>query len=239
MMRRAGDITFASGQSATGSFSIDQAAGTLSDWKIQVSGGSNPSLTNLSFLPGANCVVFCGELFDAGNVPSPSGLDVRTGLMPDNTFFELNLYFNAPLSAILQPGLAAITVNGGSHLDRALLVDPNHGDGLGIGRIGQRRGRRARDCKSQRGTGTFFGASVDSRNRGKHEKRPMPAWRALAFLNCAEIRLMRRAVRSRSGRVRVSRGWRGASSCGLLLPGPWSSGRGRDSEGLRQTADPH
>jgi hypothetical protein len=124
------DITFASGQSATGSFSIDQAAGTLSDWKIQVSGGSNPSLTNLSFLPGANCVVFCGELFDAGNVPSPSGLDVRTGLMPDNTFFELNLYFNAPLSAVLQPGRAAITVNGGSHLDRALLVDPNTVMGL-------------------------------------------------------------------------------------------------------------
>ncbi len=124
------DITFASGQSATGSFSIDQTAGKLSDWNIQVSGGSNPSLTNISFLPGANCVVFCGELFDAGHVPSPSGLDVRTGLMPDNTFFELNIYFNAPLSEVLQPGVAAIPVNGGSHLDLALLVDPNTVQGL-------------------------------------------------------------------------------------------------------------
>jgi hypothetical protein len=118
------DITFASGQGGFGSFSIDQGLGVLTDWNIQIVGGSDPVLTNISFLPGANCVVFCSELFDAAGIPSPSGLDVRTGLAPDNTFYELVLYFNAPLSEVIHPDTTAITVNMASAIYFELLVDP-------------------------------------------------------------------------------------------------------------------
>ncbi len=81
------DVVFASGQSAVGSFAVQ---GGLMDWNIQLIGGTDPTLTNLNFQPGGDCVVFCGELFDVGVYePAPSGLDVRTPLAPDDTFFEL------------------------------------------------------------------------------------------------------------------------------------------------------
>jgi hypothetical protein len=50
------DVTFTSGQKASGTFTIDQGLGTITDWLIQISGGNNPALTNLSFSPGGICV---------------------------------------------------------------------------------------------------------------------------------------------------------------------------------------
>jgi hypothetical protein len=87
------DVVFASGQTATGSFTLQN--GDLTDWKIQLTGGSNPVLTNVTFAPGGSCIAFCGELYDATTPPpAKSQLALRTPLASDNTFSELLLGFD-------------------------------------------------------------------------------------------------------------------------------------------------
>ena len=119
-------VTFSAGQTLTGTFTVDQDLGTLTDWNMQVSGGTNPALTDLSFKPGGGCVVFCGELTPTGT-PAPSQIDVRTPLAPDNTFFELNLYFDLPLSEILHPAVSEIGIfdlGGAGDIDYEILTNP-------------------------------------------------------------------------------------------------------------------
>ncbi len=43
------DVVFASGETASGSFTLQN--GNLTDWDIQVTGGTNPLLTNITFQP--------------------------------------------------------------------------------------------------------------------------------------------------------------------------------------------
>jgi hypothetical protein len=45
-------------------------------------------------------------------------------LASDNTFFELNVDFNAPLADLFSPAAAQIGVNSGSSIDYELLVNP-------------------------------------------------------------------------------------------------------------------
>ena len=114
------DVIFSSGQSAVGSFTVQ---GSLTDWNIHVIGGTDPTLTDITFQPGGNCVVFCGELISAGT-PQPSVLDVRTPLASDNTFFELVLFLDAPLADLFNPATAQIEVHSASSIDYALLLNP-------------------------------------------------------------------------------------------------------------------
>ncbi|HEY6414275.1 MAG TPA: hypothetical protein VIX42_11350 [Edaphobacter sp.] len=117
------DVIFSSGQSAVGSFTVQ---GSLTDWNIQLIGGTDPAMTNLSFQPGGDCVVFCGELLDeGGGPPSPSSLDVRTPLASDNTFFELVVYFNAPFTDLFDPATAQIGVNSASSIFYEKLINPS------------------------------------------------------------------------------------------------------------------
>jgi hypothetical protein len=115
-------VVFASGQTASGSFTLQN--GTLTDWDVQLTGGTNPVLTNITFRPGGSCVSFCGELYDTTTpYPTQSGFDVRTALAPDNTFFELNLYFNnATVSGLASPNTSTIGVNPFSAISDDLLL---------------------------------------------------------------------------------------------------------------------
>lgn len=115
-------VTFASGEIATGSFSVDPALGTLTDWDVRITGGSRPALTNIILRPGGACVVFCGRLFTG--TPAPAGLDLRTPLASDQTFFEMPLYFDAPLTSLLHPAATPIAVNAASSIQHAELLNP-------------------------------------------------------------------------------------------------------------------
>jgi hypothetical protein len=118
------DVTFASGQSAVGTFTIQ--GGALTDWNIQLTGGTDPTLTNLHFQPGGNCVVFCGELFNVVVYePAPAGLDVRTPLASNGTFFELVVYFNAPFSDLFAPPTSQIAINSASGISYEKLLNPS------------------------------------------------------------------------------------------------------------------
>jgi len=126
------NLVFASGQVATGSFTVQN--GNLTNWDIQISGGTDPALTNVTFVPGTSCVAFCGELFSTTTPPpTQSGLDVRTPLASNNTFLELVLYFNnVPLSDLSNPNVSTIAVNSQSAIESGLLVSPNLVEGLGM-----------------------------------------------------------------------------------------------------------
>jgi hypothetical protein len=115
------DVIFSAGQATVGSFAVQ--GGGLTDWNIQLIGGTDPTMTNLNFQPGGNCVVFCGELFGPTEVGA-SGMDVRTPLASDNTFFELVLYFNSPLADLFDPATAQIGINGASQIDYEKLINP-------------------------------------------------------------------------------------------------------------------
>jgi hypothetical protein len=131
------DVIFASGQTANGGFTLDQVAETLVDWNIQLTGGTNPTLTNLSFLPGGSCVVSCGRFLVAGApISASSTLDLRTTLAPDNTFFEFVLFLDAERNELIHPTVTEIHVNTESAIDFALLLNPGtvHQD-LGMDKI--------------------------------------------------------------------------------------------------------
>jgi hypothetical protein len=111
------DVVFASGETAQGSFTLQ--GWDLLDWNIRVSGGTNPVLTNFSFQPGTDCLVFCGLV-----------LSFRTALAPDQTFHSLNLYLydpndiSAPYSELFSGDLSTVRLNSNSDLSYDRLIDP-------------------------------------------------------------------------------------------------------------------
>jgi hypothetical protein len=117
------DVVFASGETAQGSFTLQGP--DLLDWNIQVSGGTNPVLTNFSFQPGADCLVFCGQV-----------LSFRTALAPDQTFHSLNLYLydpnaiSAPYSELYSGDLSTVRLNSNSDLSFERVIDPTTVEGL-------------------------------------------------------------------------------------------------------------
>ncbi len=98
---------FASGQTATGFFSIDQTAGAVVDWNIQVTGGTNPVLTNLTFRSGQSCLAFCVSpfLLVSENI---TGLEFRTPVEPDNTFNEFHIGVLGSVNALTYPSTQAL-----------------------------------------------------------------------------------------------------------------------------------
>jgi hypothetical protein len=111
------DVVFASGETAKGSFTLQGF--NLLDWNIQVSGGTNPVLTNLSFQPDANCLIFCGVV-----------LSFRTAFAPDQTFNSLNLYLYDPnditasYSELFSGDLSTVRLNSDSDLSQDQLINP-------------------------------------------------------------------------------------------------------------------
>jgi len=124
------DVIFASGQTASGTFIVDQELETMIDWEIRITGGDSPILTNIVFRPGGTCVAFCGSLRAVDFFGAQSGMFVRTALAPDNTMFELNLYFYAPLRELVFPGVASRAVHRMSNLNYSELIDPRTIHGL-------------------------------------------------------------------------------------------------------------
>jgi hypothetical protein len=114
-------VIFSFGQSAMGSFTVQ--GGELTDWNIQLIGGTDPNLTNGSFLPKQDCVAFCGELLDVGI--GESGIDVRTPLASDDTILELEVFFDTPLANLFDPARAKIAVNGASTIYYEKLINPS------------------------------------------------------------------------------------------------------------------
>ena len=69
---------FVSGQTATGSFTLDQQLREVIDWSIMVTGGTKPSLTNLNFsTTEIGCVAFCVGIFP-GIDPFATGIQLDT-----------------------------------------------------------------------------------------------------------------------------------------------------------------
>jgi hypothetical protein len=116
------DAQFFAGQFAVGTFTVQ--GGGLTDWNVQMLGGKDPSMTNISFQPGGNCVIWCGKLLDQdGGGPGFFALDLRTSLTSDNKFFQLVVYFNSPLANLFDPATPPIVINRASGLSYEELLN--------------------------------------------------------------------------------------------------------------------
>jgi hypothetical protein len=124
-----GVTPFSSGQTASGFFSIDQQLGTVIDWNLAISGGSNPDLTNLSFRTNdTGCLVFCASPI----VDSPSfgtSIEFRTPLASDNTLEEFNILIVNPPTEVIHPSsrelvLGSLDMPADTSVDKVMLI-PN------------------------------------------------------------------------------------------------------------------
>jgi hypothetical protein len=130
---------FASGQTATGFFTVEQQLRNTTedidlapvvDWNIMLTGGSNPGLTNLDFsTTNTGCVAFCVRL-DRGSSPSLTNIQFRTPLAPDNTIYEFNLGISGSPSEVIFPSISELALRSGgvmtgTFVDKALFIPPN------------------------------------------------------------------------------------------------------------------
>jgi hypothetical protein len=93
---------FASGESASGSFTVDPAmapgappgtAGVMVAWEIAVAGGTNPLIPSVTFSGNdSGCLLFCAQLSNNRSHDGGASLVIfRTPLSPDNTYYQLGL----------------------------------------------------------------------------------------------------------------------------------------------------
>ena len=102
---------FASGQTASGFFTVDQESGKVVDWNITVTGGSKPALTNLKFVTNMiGCVAFC--VSGINFIPEGSGTTIqfRTPLASDNTIEDFTLGILAMPNEIIFPSSPQLAV---------------------------------------------------------------------------------------------------------------------------------
>ena len=98
---------FASGESASGSFTVDPAmapgappgtAGVMVAWEIMLAGGTNPLIPSITFSSNdSGCLVFCAQLSNnRSHDGGASFVTFRTPLSPDDTYYQLGLAIFAP-----------------------------------------------------------------------------------------------------------------------------------------------
>lgn len=93
---------FASGQTASGFFTIDQSLGVVTDFDIRIAGGSNPLLTNLTFVPAAGCPAFCASpILPFHGAADETGIQFRTPTAAGNEFNEFTIGFRSSVTELI------------------------------------------------------------------------------------------------------------------------------------------
>jgi hypothetical protein len=112
---------FASGQTASGFFTVDQESGRVVDWNITVTGGSKPALTDLKFVTNViGCVAFCAGIFGGeapGSITGHTVIQFRTPLSPVSTIDSLTLGISALRSEVFFPTSPQLVLRTGDMLD--------------------------------------------------------------------------------------------------------------------------
>ena len=101
---------FEFGEVASGYFTLDQATiesappgpTSLAGWHIEIAGGTNPQIPSIVFSDSdSGCLVACARFF---KIDFPiTGINFRTPLAADNTYYEFGLDFEASTDELILP----------------------------------------------------------------------------------------------------------------------------------------